>query len=509
MSAAGGELLSLIESGWRGAPVLVVGDVMLDRYLWGEVERISPEAPIPVVRAGTESEQPGGAANVAMNLAALGARVTLASVAGADAENRRLEDLLVEGGIEPLLLHQPGASTTTKLRILAGRQQVLRVDHDAQMSLPEAILGQLLQVSLEVPPDVACLVLSDYAKGVLPETVCRTLIEHAQHRRIPVVVDPKAHRFERYRGATVICPNRKELAVACGQAGDDLQGLLLAGQRMLHSLPVEFMAVTLGERGIAVLREDSQTLVPAVARQVYDVSGAGDTVAAVLALALAAQVEIEAAARLANVAAGLVVGKVGTVPICRQELLAAVRQDVSFVSSEKVLPLGRLLARVASWRTAGERVVFTNGCFDLLHAGHISLLEQARQKGGRLVVGLNSDDSIRRLKGSGRPVASQHDRVRILAALSAVDAVTLFEEDTPLRLIEAIRPDVLVKGGDYNQRDIVGACEVMSWGGAVEILPLVPGLSTSALIRKSSETVTAKPPAFAISAEDQAMRNAG
>ena len=323
-------------------------------------------------------------------------------------------------------------------------------------------------------------------------------MRQAQKRIIPVLVDPKNRSFRRYRGATLICPNRKELAVATGEPPADLQRLLAAGQAMLPSLQMQFMAVTLGEEGIAVLRPDSCLHAPAVVRQVYDVSGAGDTVIAVLALAMACSVEIETAAQIANIAAGIVVSKVGTVPVQREELLGALAQEAPVSMEGKVLPLDRLRSQVAAWRSAGERVVFTNGCFDILHIGHIILLEQARRAGDRLIVGLNSDNSVRHIKGPPRPIIGQGERAQILAALSAVDAVVLFDESTPLKLIEAIRPDVLVKGGDYTEDNIVGAREVRAWGGRVEIIPVVEGVSTTRLLAKAGATVSAPASAPAI-----------
>jgi D-beta-D-heptose 7-phosphate kinase/D-beta-D-heptose 1-phosphate adenosyltransferase len=480
------EVVALVESGWGGAPVLVVGDVMLDQYVWGEVSRISPEAPVPVVRASARDERPGGAANVAMNLAQLGASVTLIGFAGDDAERERLESLLTEDGVEPRLTITPGTPTTTKLRILSGHQQIMRLDTDGQAVHSSDAHEHLLRGALQALPTVAVVVLSDYAKGSLTEEVCQAIICEASRCSIPVLVDPKHRSFERYRGATTICPNLKELAAATGEPAANLDRILDAGAALLASLGLQSIVATLGDQGIAVLRPGSRFHAPAVVRQVYDVSGAGDTVIAVLALAMACDVAAEIAVELANIAAGVVVGKVGTVPIRRAELLGALAQELALHVDEKVLPLERLLTRVAAWRWAGERIVFTNGCFDILHVGHIRLLEEARRKGDRLIVGLNGDDSVRRLKGPSRPVVAEDERAGVLAALSAVDAVVLFEEDTPLRLIEALRPDVLVKGGDYTEDAVIGAREVRAWGGRVELIPLVPGASTTRLIERSS-----------------------
>jgi D-beta-D-heptose 7-phosphate kinase/D-beta-D-heptose 1-phosphate adenosyltransferase len=451
------EVVTLIESGWHQLPVLVLGDVMLDQYVWGDVERISPEAPVPIVRATFRDEKPGGAANVAMNLSRLGACVTLVGFAGSDGEQQRLESLLVRDNIDPVLIRVPGVATTTKLRILSGHQQIMRLDTEAATSFSEADYRHLLENALAALDKVGVVVLSDYAKGVLTDEVCRHIITAARERCIPILVDPKHPNFERYHGATAVCPNLKELSAAIGEPASGLERLLSTAQAQLSSLGLEFMAVTLGEKGIAVLRPNSLCYAPAVVRQVYDVSGAGDTVIAVLALAVATGVEVETAIQLANLAAGIVVSKVGTAPICREELLGALTKEASLHIDEKVLPTDRLMSRLAAWRSVGDRIVFTNGCFDLLHIGHIRLLEQARHKGDRLIVGLNSDNSVRRLKGPSRPVVGECERAQVLAALNSVDAVVIFDESTPLRLIEALRPDVLVKGGDYTEKNVVGA----------------------------------------------------
>jgi D-beta-D-heptose 7-phosphate kinase / D-beta-D-heptose 1-phosphate adenosyltransferase len=478
-------LLSLVEAGFGHPHVLVVGDLMVDKYVWGEVERISPEAPVPVLRAGRQSQQPGGAANVAMNLAGLGARVTVMGFGGGDTDQQALEAMLGAADVNFSIVTCPGTPTTSKLRVMASHQQILRMDCEAKPANTYAAAEELLERALAVLPQASVLVLSDYAKGVLSDRVCRTLVGDARRLHVPVVVDPKGNDFSRYRGATAICPNSKELAAATGEPVGDLKRLLTAGQAMASGFGLDYMLVTLGEKGIAILRADSRMHVPAAARQVYDVSGAGDTVVAVLAAGLASGVTVEAAARLANLAAGIVIAKVGTVPIRSAELLGALVGDLQPGSQEKVLSLDLLLARVADWRAHGLQVAFTNGCFDLLHAGHIALLEQAHRRGDRLIVALNSDRSVRRLKGIERPLVCQQDRARILAALQVVDAVVLFDESTPLHLIEALRPDVLVKGGDYCEEKVVGAAEVRGWGGRIELVPLVAGCSTTNLIKRS------------------------
>jgi D-beta-D-heptose 7-phosphate kinase / D-beta-D-heptose 1-phosphate adenosyltransferase len=481
------QLVRLVESKFGEPRVLVVGDLMLDKYVWGEVERISPEAPVPVLRTVRQSQHPGGAANVAMNLVGLGARVTLMGFGGGDDDQRTLETLLTEAGVKSSVMACPGVPTTSKLRVLAGRQQLLRLDTDPHCADFNGSGEALLQKVIAGLPEASVVVLSDYAKGALSERACRTIITEARRLHIPVVIDPKGTDFTRYRGATTICPNAKELAGVTGEAPGDLKWLLNAGQKMVAALNLQYMLVTLSEKGMAILRQDSTTRVPAAARQVFDVSGAGDTVVAVVAACIAARMPAEVAVQLANEAAGIVIGKVGTVPIRRDELIGALSKNLEADREEKVVSVESLQARVAGWRSRGLRVVLTNGCFDLLHVGHVSLLEQARCMGDRLIVAVNSDRSVRGLKGRRRPVVREQERAQVLAALSAVDAVVVFDEATPLRLIETLRPDVLVKGGDYSEHEVVGAAEVRGWGGRLELVPLIAGRSTSALLESSAE----------------------
>jgi len=478
-------VIQLIEGEWRNTHVLVIGDIMLDRYIWGDVERVSPEAPVPIVRAVHRSERPGGAANVAMNLTGLGAKASLFGFCGQDADRECLEGCLEKAGVTAHLTSVKTHPTTTKLRIVAGQQQMLRLDMEkTEEYSAEAYEDLIAKVEAGIPSADA-IVLSDYAKGVLSENVCQRLIEKAREQGIPVLVDPKQRSFTRYRGATTICPNLNELSVATDVAAKDLGTVLSAGQAMVSELGLEYLTVTLSEKGIALLRAEDRSISPAVARQVFDVSGAGDTVIATLALSLASGLEIETAVQLANVAAGIVVSKLGTVPIARDELLTSLMPEIELQAREKVLTTDRLKTRVSAWRSSGESVVFTNGCFDLLHIGHITLLEDARRQGDRLIVGINSDASVSRLKGPTRPMVGQRDRAYVLAALAAVDAVVIFDEPTPLQLIEALRPDVIVKGGDYNEDTVVGAKEVRSWGGRVKIVPIVEGFSTTKLIAKA------------------------
>ena len=485
-------IVGLIEGDWKATHVLVVGDVMLDRYIWGDVERISPEAPVPVVRAARRSDQPGGAANVAMNVAGLGARVTIAGFAGDDADRHTLEGCLADAHVFSDLTTVPSHPTTSKLRILGGQQQILRLDVERTTAYPDEAYGGLLHSVGTVLEEIDAIVLSDYAKGVLSAEVCRTIIEKARARGIPVLVDPKHRDLSRYAGATTICPNLHEMSAATGLPHKDSAGMLEAARTMLPRLGLDYLTVTLSEKGIAVVRPETTRIFPAVAKQVFDVSGAGDTVIATLALALASGLVIEDAVPLANIAAGIVVSKVGTVPVTRDELLTSLMPEIELQASEKLLPLERLVTRVNAWRSKGQKVVFTNGCFDLLHVGHITLMEDARRQGDRLVVAINSDASVSGLKGPTRPVVREQDRGRVLAALAAVDAVVVFGEPTPMNLINALRPDVIVKGGDYTEDTVVGAKEVRSWGGVVKIVPTVEGFSTTKLIGRATQPALAE-----------------
>ncbi|HEX3436050.1 MAG TPA: bifunctional D-glycero-beta-D-manno-heptose-7-phosphate kinase/D-glycero-beta-D-manno-heptose 1-phosphate adenylyltransferase HldE [Pseudacidobacterium sp.] len=479
-------IVGLIEGDWKNERVLVIGDVMLDRYVWGDVERISPEAPVPVVRSGHQSNQAGGAANVAANITGLGAQSTLIGFIGADEAGDKLKQCLSNAMVEDRLITVANRPTTSKLRIFGGNQQMLRLDVEKTLEGTEEAYQQLLLNVEAALPESDAVILSDYAKGMLSEKICQAVIALARKADVPVLVDPKQRSFERYRGATTICPNLQELAVATGVSGKSIDQMLSAGQDLVATLGLDYLTVTLSEKGIAVLRKDSKESFPATARQVYDVSGAGDTVIATLALCLASGLEIDGAAQLANAAAGIVVSKVGTVPVDRDELLASLMPEIELQAEEKVLELNRLKTRVSAWRSQGEKIVFTNGCFDLLHIGHVRLMQDARKEGDRLIVAINSDRSVTCLKGPSRPIVGERERAYVLAALSVVDAVVVFDQDTPLQLIEALRPDVIVKGGDYTEETVVGAHEVRSWGGRVKIVPTVEGFSTTRLIAKAT-----------------------
>jgi len=482
--------VELIEKFWENRRVLVVGDVMLDKYVWGTVERISPEAPVPVVHGSHTTHSPGGAANVAMNLVGLGAKATVVGFVGDDEDARSLNIELLGAGVSASFVAVSDFPTISKLRILSNNQQMLRLDFEKKGKRPDECYESLIRQAREVISSCAAVILSDYAKGALSDQVCAAIINDARTLGIPVLVDPKSRTFEKYRNATTVCPNLHELSLAASDSSGDIEKLLDVGERYVEQYGFDYLTVTLGEKGIAVVRKGIRTRASAVARQVFDVSGAGDTVIATLAACLGCGLEIETAIELANVAAGIVVSKVGTVPIDRNELLGALSQDISLHADEKIVTRERLLARMATWRAAGQRIVFTNGCYDLIHVGHISLLERARQQGDRLIIAINSDNSVRKLKGPSRPMVGEEERARVLAALSAVDAVVIFSESTPLELIRAVRPDVLVKGGDYIEDTVVGALDVRSWGGRVCLIPLVEGFSTSKLIAKAKEGIS-------------------
>lgn len=464
---------------------LVIGDLMLDRYLIGEVERISPEAPVPVVLLKQENERAGGAANVAANLSLLGIRTTMAGIIGDDAEGRALLDMLRELNIDSAIVTSQQRPTVTKTRILGGHQQMMRLDKESRLAFTESennALHEQVSQAIAQKPDV--IILSDYAKGVLSDALCQAVIAQAKALGIPVLVDPKGRDYTKYQGATALTPNKKETSEACGIDAMDTDRLLQAAADLRDHLGLKFLAVTRGEEGISLLEQNETIHIPAAAKQVFDVSGAGDTVIATLAAGLVHGLSHRQAFELANIAAGIVVGKVGTVPVNREELLAELISQDSVEQADKICELETLLGRVRQWRQQKKRIVFTNGCFDLLHAGHVTYLEAARKTGDKLILGLNTDRSVSALKGPSRPVIHEADRARVLAALEAVDAVILFDEDTPLQLIDAIRPDVIVKGSDYSEDQVVGGKEVKSWGGKVALIDIVPGRSTSNIIEK-------------------------
>ncbi|MBI4966952.1 MAG: D-glycero-beta-D-manno-heptose-7-phosphate kinase [Rhodospirillales bacterium] len=466
--------------------MVCAGDLMLDRYVYGEVRRISPEAPIPVLAIDHETAMLGGAGNVVRNLAALGVGVAVAGVIGDDEAGQAVTNLLArEPGVRPLLGTDPARRTAIKTRFCAGPQQLLRADRETIAPLVPAEQDRLVGAVVAALAEASLLVLSDYGKGLLEAGVAKRLIEAARQAGRMVIVDPKGTDFSRYAGATLLTPNRRELAEATRMpVGDDSQ-VVAAARALIADHGVQAVLVTRSQDGMTLVEAGGESRhLKAEARAVFDVSGAGDTVVAVLAGALAAGLALDDAARLANAAAGIVVGKVGTAVVHPDELVSALHHQDVWEAEAKLVSREQAAERIAAWRRQGLKIGFTNGCFDLLHPGHVSLLAQARAACDRLVVGLNSDASVSRLKGPSRPVQTEAARATVMASLRSVDLVVIFGEDTPLALIEALRPDVLVKGADYTVETVVGADRVQSWGGRVLLAELAQGHSTSATIAR-------------------------
>lgn len=478
--------LSTLLGGYHSARVLVLGDVMLDRFVYGSVERISPEAPIPVVTVKRFVDMPGGAANVARNIAALGASAILVGVVGDDPEANDLAAQLAESPtIDVHLIVDAARPTSVKTRYVADGQQVMRADRESRAPLPVEIEHRLLEAFSTAIRDARVIVLSDYAKGVLSESVIRAAIDIARGAGKTVIVDPKNKHFARYRGATLLTPNRLELQQACGRECLTQEDLVEGARSILDQNICEVMVVTRGQDGMSVISVyDAAVHLPTAARQVFDVSGAGDTVVAALSLGLAAGGEVAQAAAVANIAAGIVVGKRGTATVTTGEIIAALTPFDGSADPQKIFSLDNVLQLARNWREQGLKIAFANGCFDLLHPGHISLLDQARRSADRLIVGLNADLSIRRLKGPNRPVQGEVARATVLAAVKAVDAVVIFAEDTPIHLIETLEPDVLVKGADYTLENVVGADLVLRRGGKIVLADLLRGHSTTETVKR-------------------------
>ena len=472
--------------GLAGAQVMCIGDLMLDRFVYGEVDRVSPEAPIPVFLVGTDESMLGGAGNVVRNLVALGLEACLVAVVGDDPTGHDLVEMVgEEPSIEPYLLVERARRSTTKVRYVAGGQQMLRADRETDRPIDAATRARIIDIVSAGLDGVGALILSDYAKGVLAGDLLETVIGHARDAGVPVVVDPKGGDFSIYRGATVLTPNRKELTQATRMLAETDDEVVAAAKRAIEDCGVDAILATRGADGLSLVTADGTVVhMPAEAREVYDVSGAGDTVVATIAAALARQMDLTSAARLANIAGGIVVGKIGTAVVHREDLERVLRAESLHANEDKIISADAATDQVKSWRAKGQKIGFTNGCFDLLHPGHVSLMRQARAQCDRLIVGLNSDDSVQRLKGADRPVQDESARAQVIASLGDVDAVVIFDEDTPLELLEKLRPDVLIKGADYTEDQVVGATEVRSWGGDVYLAELVDGQSTSTTISR-------------------------
>lgn len=466
--------MSLFVPDFSAVSILVAGDLMLDQYWFGPTSRISPEAPVPVVRVQREQTRAGGAANVAMNLVSLGVRTSCGGIVGRDGNAAELRRILEAAGVQAVLT-ESAQPTVTKLRVLSRNQQLIRVDTE---ELFDAEASSALTGLLAGPLAAAQVcILSDYGKGSLADV--SALIEQCNNAGVPVLVDPKGTDFARYRGATLLTPNLAEFEAVAGAARDD-EDLLRRARALRDDLQLDALVVTLSERGMLVVSEDAEKMLPARARQVFDVTGAGDTVIATLAAGIGAGLDVESAAGLANLAASLVVAKIGAAAVTPLELNLALHEHGE--GGRGLLTREQALAVTAEARARGERIVMTNGCFDILHKGHVAYLQEAKARGDRLLVAVNTDDSVARLKGPQRPINPLEDRMAVLAGLASVDWVVPFAEDTPEALISAVLPDVLVKGGDYEPDAIAGGSAVLANGGSVEVLRFHEGRSTSAIV---------------------------
>ncbi len=469
--------------------ILVVGDLMLDRYLWGSADRISPEAPVPVVAVKKESETLGGAGNVANNLVSLGANVTMLSVVGNDETAQKVRSKLVGAGVKDELIIEEGRSTSLKTRIMATHSQMLRFDVESVVDIADSSIAGILQFCKNNLSSFDCLLLSDYKKGVLADHLTRELITMANALSIPVLADPKGKDYGKYSGATLLTPNKKEASEATGISINDEESLILAGMKLKNEINLKYSIITLSEDGIGIFDENKITKLPTLAREVYDVTGAGDTVLASLAFALSAKVDIVEACAFANKAAAVVVTKVGSDTASVDEIVAYENSEQKDGFEDKLVSLEEVVKLSARYKQKGKKVVFTNGCFDILHFGHVKYLSEAKKAGDILILGLNTDKSVRGLKGENRPINCEYDRAMVLAGLEAVDFVVLFDEETPLNLISQIVPNVLVKGADYKPEEIVGYDVVTQNGGCVKTIEFVEGKSTTKTIERIAKSV--------------------
>ncbi|MDO9560171.1 MAG: D-glycero-beta-D-manno-heptose-7-phosphate kinase [Bradyrhizobium sp.] len=473
-----------------GQTVLCVGDLMLDEFVYGEVSRISPEAPAPVIAVRRSETNIGGAGNVARNIASLGARCIFVGLIGEDGAGAALKSALSqENRIESVLVSDPSRPTTRKVRFVSEHfsTHMLRADWEVAQPASAAVEQKLIDAILPQISRADIVLLSDYAKGVLTARVIRNVIDAAKKLGKRVIVDPKSANFAIYRGATLLTPNRKEFAEATRSRADTEKSIADAAQDAMQLADCEAILVTQSENGMTLVPRHGEAIhVPAHPVKVRDVSGAGDTVAAVLAVTLSAGADWETALRMANAAAAVAVGKKGTASVTSAELRRKILPHAFLAAEEKIVASGAgLEAQLADWRRQGLRVGFTNGCFDILHPGHVKVLTAARGACDRLIVGLNSDASVKRLKGEARPVQDERARAEVLAALEAVDLVVVFEEDTPIMLIAAIKPSVLVKGGDYTRDQVVGHEIVEAHGGEVLLIDVLPGFSTTSLVNRA------------------------
>ena len=485
----GHHLLGFLDS-FHAARVLCLGDVMLDRFVYGEVGRVSAEAPIQILQVESQRAMLGGVGNVARNVVALGAHAVLIAVVGDDLAASQIAELAeAEEQLTPCLIVEPERPSTVKTRYIAGGQQLLRADEETTDEISHQTAARVLAAVRAELQHADVMVISDYTKGVLTDEVLGTAIAEAKAAGVPVVADPKRENFEPYQGVTILKPNQLELAAAARMScGDDAE-VEAAAHKTMNDCGIDALVVSRSAQGMSLLRRNAEPIhLSARALEVFDVSGAGDTVVATMAVALAVGADLTVAAELANIAGGIVVGKVGTAVVGRDEFASALLAVEVSSSEAKVMSAEVAVETVERWRKRGQKVGLTNGCFDLLHPGHVSLLTEAKAACDRLVVALNSDDSVKRLKGADRPVQSETARAIVLASLGMVDMVVVFSDDTPIPLLETLKPDVLIKGGDYGIDEVVGADVVRAYGGEVKLAAVVPGHSSTNVIAKMSKT---------------------
>lgn len=473
----------------KTARVLSVGDIMLDRYVKGSVERISPEAPIPVLHINHEKVMLGGSGNVAANIGALGASGTIISILGDDgagAEVERLVRALKTIDFFPATL--PGRPTTIKTRFVAGSQQMMRADIEDVSPIDKQVEKEIINNAKSAMKNHGAIVVSDYGKGALSDNVLQAIIKAATTAKVNVIVDPKGRDFSRYKGAYVITPNKKELFEATNMAVETDDEIVAAARSIIKSAGIKYVLATRSADGMSLVAAKGKPVhFKAHALDVFDVSGAGDTVVAVLAMGLAAGGDIAQAAKIANVAAGIVVAKAGTATASASELAHAIHNQEMGMAELKVLSVEEMEIKAGLWRDSGLKIGFTNGCFDLLHPGHISLLSEARGQCDKLIIGLNSDSSVSRIKGKSRPIQAESSRAQVLGATAAVDGIVIFSEDTPINLIKAIKPDVLIKGADYKISEVVGGDIVKKYGGKIYLAKIKAGHSTTETVKKLSK----------------------
>lgn len=481
--------LGLDISAFTRGCVLVIGDVMIDAFVYGGVHRVSPEAPIPVVRVTSEREMPGGAANVASNIAALGGKAIIVGVIGDDEAGRRLQALIqATTNIVESLVVDGARPTTLKTRYIGNKQQVLRVDRECSLEISCETVREIITLFENNLDKADVVALSDYMKGVITDDMARFVIEKCREEGKAVIVDPKRENWDVFRGATLIKPNLQELARASRQPCKTDAEVNYAAEKMAEEFGVAVL-LTRSDKGMSLYRAGVDPIhVRANAREVFDVSGAGDTAFATLAISIASNCCLDNAMKMSNIAAGVAVSKRGTATVNAGELLRAWAEEAK--NSERIVSWREASDITKAWRALGYRVGFTNGCFDILHAGHVSLLAKAAARCDKLVVGINSDNSVRRIKGSSRPVQEETSRLKVMAALTSISLVTVFEEDSPLQLIDALKPDILFKGADYKEQDVVGRDLISSWGGKVEIIDLEEGFSTTAAIKRAVDQST-------------------